>query len=57
VLEKRLDVAGFFWPEDKRLSLAENLRNLVSRLDLTEADVRTLHGVFRALADKHPAVK
>ena len=56
-LEARLETAGFFWPEDKRLSLQENLRNLIARLDLTEADVRTLHGVFRALADKHPAVK
>ncbi len=54
ILEGRLDTAGFFWPEDKRQSLQENLRNLISRMPLTDADVRTLHGVFRALADKHP---
>ena len=53
-LEARLDTAGFFWPEEKADSLRENLRNLVSRLPLTDADVRTLHGIFRALADRHP---
>ena len=56
-LTARLDTAGFFWPEDKRDSLQDNIRNLIGRLDLTEADIRTLHGVFRALADKHPALK
>lgn len=51
-LEDKLDSAGFFWPEHKRESMIENLRNMFSRLDLTDADVRTLHGVLRALTEK-----
>jgi len=53
-LETRLSDAGFFWPEDKAESMALNLRNLISRLPLTPADVRSLHGVIRSLAEKHP---
>ncbi|MEO1551751.1 MAG: RNA methyltransferase [Pseudomonadota bacterium] len=53
-LEARLDAVGFFWPEDKRASMVENLRNLLSRLPLTDADVRTVHGIVRALG-KPPA--
>ncbi|MCA8870076.1 MAG: RNA methyltransferase [Rhodobacteraceae bacterium] len=47
-----LEPAGFFWPEDKAESMALNLRNLLSRMPLTEADIRMLHGVVRALAGK-----
>lgn len=54
-LSAQLERAGFFWPEGKRESLAENLENLLARLPLTDPDVRTLYGVFRALAEKHPA--
>jgi len=53
-LEARLEASRYFWPEDKRQSLKDNLRNMIARLDVTDADVRTLHGVFRALADRHP---
>ncbi|MEM8788547.1 MAG: RNA methyltransferase [Pseudomonadota bacterium] len=53
-LTARLDRAGFFWPEHKRQSLSDNLENLIQRLPLSEPDVRTLHGVIKALADKHP---
>jgi len=53
-LESRLDAAGFFWPEQNRISMIENLRNMFSRLDLTDADVRTLHGIMRTLAEKTP---
>ena len=51
-LEERLRDRGFFWPEDKAESLRLNLRNLFSRMALTGADVRTLHGVFRTLVKK-----
>lgn len=50
-LEKELDAANFFWPEDKRPSMAANLRNLFRRAPLTDQDVRTLRGVIRALAE------
>ncbi|MHA3916417.1 RNA methyltransferase [Halovulum sp. GXIMD14793] len=56
-LEDRLDVAKYYYPPDRAASMRENLRNLINRLDLTDADVRTLHGVFRALADRHPVRK
>lgn len=48
-LEDSLEVSGFFWPEHKAASMRMTLRNLLSRLDLTDTDVRTLHGVIRAL--------
>ncbi len=51
-LEDRLRTRNFFWPLDKAESMRLNLRNLFSRMALTSADVRTLHGVFRALAEK-----
>ncbi|MEO1001355.1 MAG: TrmH family RNA methyltransferase, partial [Pseudomonadota bacterium] len=50
-LEARLEAARFFWPEDKRESMAVNLENLFHRLDWTETDLRTLHGIVRALAE------
>lgn len=51
-LENDLHNRKFFWPEDKAESMRLNLRNLWSRMALTGADVRTLHGVFRALTRK-----
>lgn len=56
-LEMRLDATGFFWPYHKRDSMISNLRNMFSRLPLTDADIRTFHGIIRALADKSPAGK
>ncbi len=54
ILEARLDAVGFFWPDHKADSMVTNLRNMVSRLPLTEADVRIFHGIIKSLADKHP---
>lgn len=51
-LVERLDAAGFFFPEAKRPSMVANLENLFRRAPLTDADVRTLHGIVRALATK-----
>jgi tRNA/rRNA methyltransferase len=56
-LNARLDAVNFFWPEHKRASMMDNLRNLFSRMPLTDADIRILHGVIRALADKKPVQK
>ncbi|QHQ34866.1 RNA methyltransferase [Algicella marina] len=56
-LDTRLEAAGYFWPDQKVASKRENLRNLISRLELTDADVRTLHGIFNSLADGSPARK
>jgi tRNA/rRNA methyltransferase len=49
-LVERLDAAGFFFPPEKRPSMMASLENLLRRAPLTDADVRTLHGVVRALA-------
>ena len=51
-LVERLDAVGFFFPPAKRASMVANLDNLFRRAPLTDADVRTLHGVVRALAEK-----
>ena len=56
-LVERLDAVGFFFPESKRASMVANLENLFRRAPLTDADVRTLHGVVRALAVKEPGRK
>ena len=50
-LEDELDRAAFFHPAEKRPAMAAKLRNLFHRIDLTDADVRTLRGVVRALAE------
>ena len=47
--ERRLDDAGFFFPETKADSMKVNLRNLWSRLPLTQADVQMLHGIMRQM--------
>jgi len=47
----RLDAAGFFFPEAKAPRMRSSLENLFRRAALTDTDVRTLHGVIRALAE------
>ena len=44
-----LEEAGFFWPDSKAEGMRKNLQRLLLRLDLTEPEVRTLHGVRKAL--------
>ncbi len=48
-LERELDAAGFFHVEDMRPTMVRNLRTIFQRANLTEQDVRTLHGVVAAL--------
>ena len=52
-LEAKLDAVNFFWPEAKRDSMVENLRALLARFDMSDADIRLLHGIIRALSEKH----
>ncbi|NKX46182.1 RNA methyltransferase [Roseicyclus persicicus] len=47
--EARLEEAGFFFPEDKAERMRRNLRQVWSRLPLTEADVQTFHGMLRQM--------
>ena len=47
--EERLDAAGFFYPEGKGPAMKRHLRNLWSRMPLTQADVQTFHGMMRQM--------
>ncbi|WP_340107782.1 RNA methyltransferase [Pikeienuella sp. HZG-20] len=51
-LVEELDEARFFFPETKRASMLVHLRSMFHRAPLTDQDVRTLHGLIRALAEK-----
>lgn len=48
-LERDLEQAGYFWPESKSDGMKLNLRSLIMRLELSDPEVRTLHGVRKAL--------
>jgi tRNA/rRNA methyltransferase len=48
-LERELEKAEFFRPEEKRATMSINLRNIFQRMVPSQQDVRTLHGVITAL--------
>ncbi len=48
-LEQALDEAGFLYPPEKRPAMVRSIRNIFQRANLTEQDVRTLHGIVSAL--------
>ncbi|MFN3658552.1 MAG: TrmJ/YjtD family RNA methyltransferase [Pseudolabrys sp.] len=56
-LERELERVEWFRPEEKRGTMVVNLRNIFTRMALTQQDVRTLHGVIMAIAQgrKGPA--
>src|SRR3954467_7645582 len=56
-LERELERVEFFRPPDKRETMQINLRNIFSRLQLTQQDIQTLHGVIMTIAEgrKGPA--
>jgi tRNA/rRNA methyltransferase len=56
-LERELDRVEFFRPEEKRGTMWINLRNIFTRMTLSQQDLRTLHGVLTAIAQgrKGPA--
>lgn len=56
-LERELDAIEFYRPHEKRGTMSTNLRNIFNRMTPSEQDIRTLHGVFMALAQgrKGPA--
>jgi len=47
--ETELDQIGFFFPEEKAISMKSSLRNIWSRLPLTVSDVRAFYGILRHL--------
>jgi tRNA/rRNA methyltransferase len=56
-LERELERVEFFRPPDKRDTMQINLRNIFTRMQPTQQDIRTLHGVIMAIAEgrKGPA--
>ena len=56
-LERELEKVEFFRPEEKRGTMVVNLRNIFHRMEATQQDMRTLHGVIMAIAQgrKGPA--
>ncbi|MFD0857910.1 RNA methyltransferase [Roseovarius aquimarinus] len=47
--EERMEEAGFFFPEHKAANMRQTLRNFWSRMPLTQADTRLLHGILRQM--------
>jgi tRNA/rRNA methyltransferase len=56
-LERELAAVEFFRPEEKRDTMTINLRNIFTRMEPTQQDIQTLHGVITAIAEgrKGPA--
>lgn len=48
-LEKELVLCGFLRNDEKRPTMMVNLRNMLQRADLTEQEIRTLHGIVTEL--------
>ncbi len=53
-LESALVASGFLYPPEKRPTMVQNLRSLFGRMDLTEPEVKTLHGIVTSLRDFDP---
>jgi tRNA/rRNA methyltransferase len=49
-LERELEASGFFNPAHRKTVVAQNLRTLLTRLNATEQEVRTLRGIVATLA-------
>lgn len=56
-LERELERVEFFRPAEKRETMQINLRNIFTRMQPTQQDIQTLHGVIMAIAEgrKGPA--
>jgi tRNA/rRNA methyltransferase len=56
-VERELEKVEFFRPPDKRETMQINLRNIFTRMQPTQQDIQTLHGVITSIAEgrKGPA--
>jgi tRNA/rRNA methyltransferase len=56
-LERELEKAEFFRPPEKRDTMTINLRNIFARMEPSQQDIQTLHGVVMAIVEgrKGPA--
>ena len=48
-LHDALNDRSFFWPDEKADSMRATLRNMLSRMPFTRADIRTWHGILKTL--------
>ena len=48
-LENALEESGFFVAEDMRPTMTRSLQNMLQRAEMTEQEIRTWHGVIKAL--------
>ena len=51
-LESELDACGFLYPPDKRPRMVRNIRNIFTRAELTDQEVRTLRGIVVGLTGR-----
>jgi len=51
-LEQELSGAGFFSSPEKKPSMIRSIRNCFQRMDMTEQEVRTFHGIVSALTGR-----
>ncbi|MBI1214291.1 MAG: RNA methyltransferase [Alphaproteobacteria bacterium] len=51
-LQDELENGGFFRSPDQKPTLMRNIRGFFFRADMTQQDVRTLHGIFACLTGK-----
>ena len=52
-LERELDAGGFLRPVEKRPAMVRNVRNMLTRAEFTEQEVRTFRGVISSLTRVH----
>ncbi|HTJ59380.1 MAG TPA: RNA methyltransferase [Devosiaceae bacterium] len=52
-VEEALDRAGFFTVEDKRPTVINNLRTMLTRGQFSSQEIRTLHGIIAAIDRRH----
>ena len=50
-LEAALDAVGYFKTAEKRPAMVRTIRNLFARAELTEQEIRTLHGIVKELKE------
>lgn len=48
-LERELEYQGFFNPPEKRPSMVQNMRTMLTRMGATQQEIRTLRGIVKAL--------
>jgi tRNA/rRNA methyltransferase len=54
-LEQELSSSGFFSSPEKKPSMIRSIRNCFQRMDMTEQEVRTFHGIVSALTGRKRA--